>query len=144
MNPFVPSSAAPLDEVVARLREHGITPTQPRIEIGRILFCGPQHVSADQVLAKLSTSRRGVSKATVYNTLGLFAEKGLLREVVVDPSKLFYDTNVSPHHHVFHTDSGRLEDVPVDQVHVTALPDLPEGLRMEGVDVVIRVSRTGT
>jgi Fur family iron response transcriptional regulator len=141
MNSSVPSSVAPSEEVVACLRKHGITPTQPRIEIGRVLFSGPQHVSADQVLARLSTSRRGVSKATVYNTLGLFAEKGLLREVVVDPSKLFYDTNVSPHHHVFHTDTGRLEDVPVDQVHVTALPNLPEGVRMEGVDVVIRVSR---
>ena len=141
MNPSAPSSVAPFEEVVARLREHGITPTQPRIEIGRVLFGGPQHVSADQVLARLSTSRRGVSKATVYNTLGLFAEKGLLREVVVDPSKLFYDTNVSPHHHVFHTDTGRLEDVSLDQVHVIALPSLPDGLRMEGVDVVIRVSR---
>ena len=141
MNPSAPSSVAPFEEVVARLREHGITPTQPRIEIGRVLFGGPQHVSADQVLARLSTSRRGVSKATVFNTLGLFAEKGLLREVVVDPSKLFYDTNVSPHHHVFHTDTGRLEDVSLDQVHVTALPSLPDGLRMEGVDVVIRVSR---
>lgn len=140
MNPHVPSPVAPVEAVVAYLREHGITPTQPRVEIGRVLFAESQHVSADQVLARLSASRRGVSKATVYNTLGLFAQRGLLREVVVDPTKLFYDTNVAPHHHVYHTDTGRLEDVPIERVHVSGLPDLPQGVRMEGVDVVIRVS----
>lgn len=133
-----------VEGVAARLRENGITPTRPRVEIGRLLFVGPQHVSADQVLARLSTARRHVSKATVYNTLSLFAEKGLLREVVVDPSKLFYDTNVAPHHHLFHTDSGRLEDISIDKVHLSALPDLPEGIRMEGVDVVIRVTGADT
>lgn len=143
MNPSANNSRASDEEVVARLRERGISPTQPRVEIGRLLFSGPQHVCADQLIARLSTAHSGVSKATVYNTLGLFADKGLLREVVVDPSKLFYDTNVTPHHHVFHTDTGLLEDIPVDHVHVTTLPELPEGVHLDGVDVVLRVSRAG-
>ncbi|APZ44110.1 Fur family transcriptional regulator [Acidihalobacter ferrooxydans] len=131
---------AAADRIIAMLREHSITPTQPRVLIGGLLFRGPQHFSADQVLAGLGAAGREVSRATVYNTLGLFAERGLLREVVVDPSRLFYDTNVDPHHHIFHTDTGVLEDIATDQVGLTAFPMLPAHLRMEGVDIIIRVS----
>lgn len=126
-------------EVIALLRAHDVTPTQQRVEIGRILFGCAQHVSAEQVLARLVDVDSNVSKATVYNTLGLFAAKGLIREVVVDPSRLFYDTNLEPHHHFFHVDSGRLEDVAADQVSIGHLPSLPEGTEIDGVEVIIRV-----
>ncbi len=76
----------------------------------------------------------------MYNTLNLFAQKGLVREVVVDTAHMFYDSNIEPHHHVFHTDSGELEDIASEAIGVTALPDLPEGVNLEGVDVIIRVS----
>ena len=91
------------------------------------------------MLARLVDVDSNVSKATVYNTLGLFAAKGLIREVVVDPSRLFYDTNLEPHHHFFHVDSGRLEDVAADQVSIGHLPSLPEGTEIDGVEVIIRV-----
>ena len=126
-------------EVIALLRAHGITPTQQRVEIGCMLFGYHQHVSADQVLARLGDARRGASKATVYNTLGLFAEKGLLREVVVDPTKLFFDTNLKPHHHLYHSESGFLEDVDAADVTINRLPTLPGGVEVVGVDVIIRV-----
>lgn len=125
--------------VIALLREHGITPTQQRVEIGCLLFGGHQHISADQVLTRLSGGRRGVSKATVYNTLGLFAEKGLLREVVVDPTKMFFDTNLDPHHHLYHIESGVLEDIEAADVTINRMPTLPDALDVAGVDVIIRV-----
>lgn len=129
------------ETVVRKLREHGITPTQQRVDIAAVLFERPQHVCADQVLAQVNAVESLVSKATVYNTLGLFAKKGLIREVLVDPTRLFYDSNMIPHHHMYHTDSGMLEDVAPGQVRLEALPEVPEGMVIEGVDVVIRVRR---
>jgi Fur family transcriptional regulator, iron response regulator len=128
--------------VVERLRAHGITPTQQRVEIARVLFERHQHVSADQVLARVNARDASVSKATVYNTLGLFAQKGLVRQVIVDPTRVFYDSNLSPHHHLFHVDNGTLEDVPPGQTNVDRLPDLPPGVAVEGVDVIFRVRRS--
>jgi Fur family iron response transcriptional regulator len=126
-------------EVITLLRGHGITPTQQRVEIGQILFGHLQHVSAEKVLEMVNEGRNTVSKATVYNTLGLFARKGLIRQVIVDPTKLFYDTNLTPHHHIYHTDTGTLEDVHADNVKIDKLPNLPQGTHVEGVDVIIRV-----
>ncbi len=128
--------------IISLLREHGITPTQQRVEIGQILFARDQHVSAELVLERARQGRSMVSKATVYNTLGLFADKGLIREVIVDPTKRFYDTNLAPHHHIYHTDTGMLEDVDAEDIRMERLPDLPQGTEVEGVDVVIRVRHT--
>jgi Fur family iron response transcriptional regulator len=127
------------DELVGLLRAHGIQPTQQRLEIARALFVRPQHVSADQLLARVNGTRHIVSKATVYNTLGLFAEKGLLREVFVDPSKVFYDTNTGEHHHFYNVDTNSLIDIGADHIVLGGLPDAPEGTVPVGVDVIIRV-----
>ncbi|OOG23984.1 transcriptional repressor [Thioalkalivibrio denitrificans] len=136
------SSAEAREAIIRRLREHGITPTQQRVEIAGVLFDRHQHVSADQVLARVNARDAAVSKATVYNTLGLFAEKGLIRQVIVDPARVFYDSNLEPHHHLFHMDTGALEDIPLSKMDVTGLPDLPSGMDVAGVDVVIRVRRS--
>ncbi len=127
------------DELVGLLRAHGIQPTQQRLEIARALFVRPQHVSADQLLARVNGARHIVSKATVYNTLGLFAKKGLLREVIVDPSKVFYDTNTGEHHHFYNVDTNSLIDIGADHIVLGGLPDAPEGTVPVGVDVIIRV-----
>ncbi|MFP4162226.1 MAG: Fur family transcriptional regulator [Ectothiorhodospira sp.] len=140
----VHSGAPGREDVIRRLRQHGITPTQQRVEIARILFERPQHLSAEQVLARVNARESLVSKATVYNTLGLFARKGLVREIVVDPSKLFYDSNTAPHHHLFDMDSGQLQDVALERVDIGTLPELPDGARVQGVDVIIRVRQGGT
>jgi Fur family iron response transcriptional regulator len=117
----------------------GITPTPQRVEIARILLARPQHLSAEQVLGELKQGDLTVSKATVYNTLGLFAEKGLVREVIVDPSKVFYDSNCSDHHHFYDADSCTLTDIDAREVVVGGLPDVPEGKVVERVDVIVRV-----
>ena len=127
------------DEIIALLRKHGVNPTPQRIEIAELLLARPQHVSADQVLQAVNATDSLVSKATVYNTLGLFAEKGLVREVIVDPSRVVYDSNTGQHHHFYNMDSGELVDIPVDSLDLGELPDMPQGTTMDGVDVIIRV-----
>jgi Fur family transcriptional regulator, iron response regulator len=75
----------------------------------------------------------------VYNALALFVERGLIRQVVADPTKIFYDSNTAAHHHFFDVDSGQLTDIDTAEVKVSGLPALPMGVMLEGVDVVIRV-----
>lgn len=127
------------EHVIALMASHGITPTQQRMEIAQILFARPQHLSADQVLALANEAGSHVSKATVYNTLGLFAREGLIREVIVDPAKVFYDPTTAPHHHFYNVDTGSLEDIGADAVELKRLPELPHGTVSAGVDVIIRV-----
>jgi len=122
-----------------RLIEHGITPTQQRLEIARFLFKTQQHVSADQILSSINQAQTPVSKATVYNTLGLFAQKGLLREVIIDPGKVFYDTNTNHHHHFYNTSDSTLSDIAHNDLAISDLPNLPGGTEIQSVDVIIKV-----
>jgi len=140
----LPNQSWPLNRqsVIRLLGHYGIQPTQQRVDIAQILFDRPQHLSADQVLLSVNEGRPSVSKATVYNTLGLFAEKGLVRQVIVDPSRVFYDSNINQHHHLYNIDTGELTDISTDQVQVTGLPDLADNLSIEGVDVIVRVKNT--
>ena len=117
----------------------GITPTPQRIEIARILLAKPQHLSAEQIIDRLRESGSGVSKATVYNTLNLFAERGVVRECMVDPVRKFYDSSTHPHHHFYNVDTGELSDIPDEQVRFSDLPKLPEGTQKESVELLIRV-----
>ncbi len=135
------SSERTPEGMAAALLAHGITPTRQRLEIASILLDRPQHLSAEQVLARLQESGRQVSKATVYNTLGLFSRRGLVREVIVDPQRVFYDSNSAAHHHLYEVDTGRLLDISPAAVSIGALPALPAGTVVEGIDVVVRVRR---
>ncbi len=128
-----------MTELARRLREQGVLPTAQRLQIAQILFERPAHFSADEIYARANALGPRVSKATVYNTLGLFVRRGLVREVLVDPSKVFYDSNVEPHFHFYETASGRLIDIDAEQVDVRGFPAAPEGTVFEGVDVIIRV-----
>ncbi len=119
--------------------QHGILPTPQRIEIAGILLEKPQHLSAEQIIEQLRATDSGVSKATVYNTLNLFSERGLIREVMVDPVRKFYDSTTHPHHHFYNVDTGELADIPDEQVAFEHLPALPEGTERESVEVLIRV-----
>ena len=121
------------------LQAHGVTLTSQRLEVAQILFARPQHLSADQILAAVRATGSHVSKATVYNTLNLFVEKGLVREVNVEPSRLYYDSTTVPHHHIFNVDTGELTDIEPDAIGFSSLPQLPEGTETDGVHVVIRV-----
>jgi len=126
-------------DAIHKLQDQGINPTQQRIVIAQLLFARPQHISADQVLMSVQDSGTHVSKATVYNTLSLFAEKGLVKEVIVDPSRVFYDSNTDAHHHFYNMDSGELQDFAHSNMSIDAMPELPQGTQLDGVDVIIRV-----
>ena len=132
------------NEVIALLQSNGITPTQQRVEIAHLLFAQPQHLAAEQVLAQANGGDHHVSKATVYNTLNLFARKGLVREVIVDPNKVFYDSNTSAHHHFYNVDSGELLDVPPEALALGSLPPPPQGMTLLGADVIVRVCNAET
>lgn len=123
----------------AWLRGHGIRPTNQRVEIARVLFARCLHLSADDIFRLVNDACQRVSKATVYNTLSLFVEKGLIRQVIAAPSKIFYDSNPAPHHHFYDVSTGKLTDIDATNVKVSGLPPLPEGTTMEGVDVVVRL-----
>ena len=129
------------DNMAGLLRSHDINPTHQRIEIAHALFSRQSHLSADQVMAIVNTRHFETSKATVYNTLKLFLEKGLIREVIVDPSKVFYDPNTSAHHHLYAVDTGELTDIDASQVQISGLPALPDGMVTEGIDLIVRVRR---
>lgn len=126
------------ESVAELLRSHGINPTHQRIEIGYALFQYPQHPSADQILAMVNARHAETSKATVYNTLKLFVEKGMVRELIVDPSKIYYDPNTSVHHHFYDVATGELADIPAAGVHIEGLPPLPPGMVTEGIDIIVR------
>ncbi|NOZ37988.1 MAG: transcriptional repressor [Gammaproteobacteria bacterium] len=134
----------PKYSAIELLLEYSITPTQQRVEIANILFARPQHVSAEQVLSQLNSEQQKASKATIYNTLGLFARKGLIREIIVDPTKVFYDSNTSDHHHYYNVDTGMLSDIEDGHMLVTNLPALPEGTVAERVDIIYRVRNADT
>jgi len=110
--------------VVKLLTQHNITPTQQRVKIGMVLLTKRQHLSADQILVRVNFEASVVSKATVYNTLGLFVTKGLIREVIVDSAKVFYDSNTQPHHHFYNVDTGELSDIGTSDLLINQLPAL--------------------
>ena len=127
------------ENLVEVLRRHDVNPTHQRIEIAYALFSRCEHLSADQILAIVNERTSETSKATVYNTLNLFLEKKLIREVIVDPNKVFYDPNTVPHHHFYNVDTGDLTDIDAADIAISGLPQLPEGVVTEGVDIIVRI-----
>jgi Fur family transcriptional regulator, iron response regulator len=132
------------EKVADLLRNRGITPTHQRIEIAHVLFERQEHLSADQILGLVNARYAETSKATVYNTLKLFLEKRLVRELVIDPTKIFYDPNTEPHHHFYDTHTGQLTDIPAGSIEISGLPPLPPGTESVGVDVIVRTRPSGS
>ncbi|MCU7795804.1 MAG: transcriptional repressor [Candidatus Thiodiazotropha sp. (ex Myrtea spinifera)] len=126
-------------QVEQMLAEHGIFVTAQRRIIAEALFARNQHITADQLLDLVNKNGTKVSKATIYNSLGLFADKGLVREIHINASKTFYDSNASRHHHFYNVDTGDLIDMKERLVPLFLQSDLPDGTVMETADVVIRV-----
>ena len=126
-------------EIIDLLRSHDINHTAQRVIITRLLFEKCTHLSAEDVYRLVNVDNRRISKATVYNTLGLLADKGVVREVIADPTRIFYDPNTTPHHHFFDVTTGELTDISAEQIHVSGLPPLPNGAQLEGVDVIVRM-----
>lgn len=129
------------DWMAAELRNAGLRPTRQRVELGRILFAkGYRHVSAEDLHAEAELAGVRVSLATVYNALHQFTEAGLLREVAIDGTRTYFDTNMSDHHHFFVEGEGRLIDMN-DHVDIAGMPTPPEGMEITAVEVVVRVRR---
>ncbi|MBX6424455.1 MAG: transcriptional repressor [Variibacter sp.] len=124
------------------LRQVGLRPTRQRMALGWILFAkGDRHITAEMLYEEATRAKVPVSLATVYNTLHQFTEVGLLRQVAVDGSKTYFDTNVSDHHHFFVEGEDALVDIPEADVIVDRMPTPPEGFEIARIDVVVRLKR---
>ncbi|MCP4330496.1 MAG: transcriptional repressor [Alphaproteobacteria bacterium] len=134
------SSKRPYTDSVNRLREAGLRPTRQRLALARLLYDGgDRHVTAEQLHDEAMRSKVRVSLATVYNTLHQFCTAGLLREVVVEPGRSYFDTNTSDHHHFLNQSNGALWDIPADALRINSLPDAPDGAEIDRVDIIIRL-----
>lgn len=123
------------------LRRAGLRPTRQRIDLARILFgSGERHVTAEMLHAEALGHKVSVSLATVYNTLHQFTECGLLREVAIEGSKTYFDTNTSDHHHFYFERDGKLIDIHGEHIALMSLPEAPDGMEISRVDVLIRLS----
>jgi Fur family iron response transcriptional regulator len=139
-----PRRGCPFSDLRDKLRRVGLRPTRQRVSLGWLLFAkGDRHVTAEVLYDEARRARVPVSLATVYNTLHQFTEAGLLRQLAVDGSKAYFDTNPTEHHHFFLEDEGELVDVPAEGVTVGALPEAPDGMEVAGVEVIIRLRRKG-
>jgi Fur family iron response transcriptional regulator len=123
----------------ARLRYAGLRPTRQRVALGRVLFSkGHRHISAEDLHADAQQAGVRVSLATVYNALHQFTKAGLLREVTIDGTRTYFDTNVNDHHHFVVEGEGRVIDMDGD-VKIDPLPEPPEGMEITDIEVVVRV-----
>ena len=118
---------------------HDLHPTKARIRIGMMLFDSPQHLSAGQIIERLTEQGHGISKATVYNTLNAFTKNGMVHAVEVDPERMLYDSTISAHHHFYNTDTGQLTDIPLEDLSIEEIPRLPDNTEIEDLQVIIKV-----
>ncbi|HMK78579.1 MAG TPA: Fur family transcriptional regulator [Xanthobacteraceae bacterium] len=137
-------TGCPWHDVKAMLRQVGLRPTRQRMALGWILFAkGDRHLTAEMLYEEATKAKVPVSLATVYNALHQFTEVGLLRQVAVDGSKTYFDTNVSDHHHFFVEGENALVDIPNADVALDRMPSAPPGYEVARVDVVVRLRKKG-
>jgi Fur family transcriptional regulator, iron response regulator len=137
------SKDRPYSALVQRLKAAGLRPTRQRLALAKLLYEAPggcdRHITAEQLHAEAVADNVRVSLATIYNSLHQFTSAGLLREVVVESGRSYFDTNVTDHHHFYFEDSGRLQDIPGEMVQLDNLPTPPDGAKVARVDVIIRL-----
>jgi Fur family iron response transcriptional regulator len=123
-----------------QLRSVNLRPTRQRLALAKLLFEKPdRHVTAEALHKEAAAEGARVSLATVYNTLHQFTEAGLLREIVIGTGCSYFDTNTTDHHHYYYEDSGRVEDVPAQHFRLVGEPEVPTGMVVRRVDVVVRL-----
>lgn len=120
------SVSEPLDgpAVTALLQQAGIKPSDHRVAIGESVFNSAAHPTADMVLDAVRQRFPLVSRATIYNTLNLFVEKGLLRELSLSPGRVVFDPNLAPHHHFIDLETGEISDIPWETLNVSGVDTL--------------------
>ena len=128
--------------LLAVLRMAGLRPTRQRLALAELLFSGPhRHVNAEQLHGEAEGAGVQVSLATIYNSLHQFRQAGLLREISVDASRSYFDTDTTDHHHFFIEDEQRIVDIPSNAIEISGLPEAPEGMVVSHVDMIVRVKR---
>ena len=132
------------DTIARELAAHGLKPTDQRIRIAAILMSVPAHMTAEQILAAVRSGGQRVSKATLYNTLKVLAQRGLVRQIHLDPERCVYDSTRAPHHHFHDLETGELHDINPDDISFNRFPTLPDGMEAEAVEVVIRLRKKRT
>lgn len=132
------------ERIVQQLHLHGLKPTYQRVRVAEILMAAPTHMTAEQILAAIRQGGERVSKATVYNTLKVLAQRGLVRQIHLDPERSVYDSTIAPHHHFHDLETGELRDINPNDIAFSRFPTLPEGMEAEGIEVVIRLRRKRT
>ena len=138
--PHAAMSGCPVHELKSKLRFAGMRPTRQRVALGWLLFAkGPRHITAERLYEEASAARVAVSLATIYNTLHQFTRAGLLREVAAEGAKTHFDTNVSDHHHFMFEESNSLSDIDRSEIEFAKLPQIPEGMEVARIDVVVRL-----
>ena len=129
------------EQIVEELSAHGLKPTAQRLRVAELLMRAPTHITADQILATLRRGGERVSKATVYNTLKALAERGLVRQIHLDPERSVYDSTRAPHHHFHDLETGELKDIDPRDIEFSRFPALPAGMEAEAIEVVIRLRK---
>ncbi len=136
-------AGCPVHALRGKLKDAGLRPTRQRMALGLLLFAkGDRHLTAEKLYEEAQELRVPVSLATVYNGLHVFTEAGLLREVAVDGTKVYYDTNVTDHHHFLLEGTNQLIDIPALSIDRSVVPDLPAGMEIAAIDVVVRLRPT--
>jgi Fur family iron response transcriptional regulator len=134
----------PSPDLAERLRTAGLRLTRPRLALARLLFAGGnRHITAEQLRGEATAAAIRVSLATVYNVLHQFTAAGLLREVVIEPGRSYFDTNIDDHHHFFCESSGVLQDIAGRDVAVSGIPVPPVGTEISRVEVIVRLRAAG-
>lgn len=134
------SGNRPFADALSRLRAAGLRPTRQRLALAKILTDGgDRHLTAEMLYEEAKAADLSISQATIYNTLHQFTEAGFLRQIVVDPGRAYFDTNVSAHHHFFNETTGQLKDIPGGKLSVEGELQAPEGTKIERADIIVRV-----
>lgn len=130
----------PYSKALRCLQGVGLRPTRQRLALAKLLFDGDdRHVTAEVLHHEVTETGAKVSLATVYNTLHQFTEAGILKEVIVDSNRTYFDTNIDDHHHIYFKDEEKLKDVSAEELVISALPDVPEGKKISGISVVVHM-----
>lgn len=122
-----------------RLREAGIQLTRQRLQIAQLLFEQGGHVTAHDLFETVNRGQPPVCRATVYNTLNLLAQQGMVREICLGSGRTVYDANTTPHHHLYNLDTGEVSDIPPESVVFQRLPELPQGTCQEDISLIVRI-----
>ena len=120
-------------------RDLNVTPTKQRLDLAKLIFAKKQHFTASDLISLANKNGLNISMATVYNTLSLLEDKGMLKTINIDNELKFYDTNMENHHHLYNTTMSTLTDIAHDKVSFAELPELPKTLEIESTELLIKV-----